>query len=106
MIQMPVCQNHRIESAIRSCWRLVERLRFFAALKQTAINENPRLFRLDDVTGTRDFAASRANRGGLHRANELLILDRLEQGCVLDFRLTNYSALDVLCTPRRISSIL
>jgi hypothetical protein len=58
MIQMSVREQHRIECAIRRRGRTIQRLRFFAALKQTAINQDPRLVCLDDVTRTGDFASS------------------------------------------------
>ena len=52
----------------------IQRLGFLAALKQTAIDKNPRLFCLNDVTRTGYFAASRANEGDFHRDGELVIL--------------------------------
>ena len=68
MIQMPVREQHRVESAIRSRWRTIQRFRFFAPLKKAAIDENPRLFCLDAVTRTGDFASSSAKESDLHRA--------------------------------------
>jgi hypothetical protein len=37
MIQMSVGEKYRVECEIQSCRRAIERLRFFATLKQTAI---------------------------------------------------------------------
>jgi hypothetical protein len=101
MIQMSVGEKDRVECEIRSCRWPIQRLRFFAALKQTAINQDPRLFCPDDVTRTGYFAASRANEGDFHRDSELVILGTLEQARLLDFRLTK--ALSV--SPRRGASI-
>ena len=74
MIQMSVREKDRVECEIRSRWRAIQRLRFFATLKQTAIDKNPRLLCLNDVTRTGYFAASCANQGDLHRDDELVIL--------------------------------
>ena len=74
MIQMSVRENDRIEFAIRSCWRAIQRLRFFATLKQTAVDKNARLLCLYDVTRTGYFAATCANEGDFHRDDELVTL--------------------------------
>ena len=87
MIQMSVRENDRVEFAIRSRWRAIQRLRFFATLKQTAIDKNSRLLCLNDVTRTGYFAASCANEGDFHRDDELVILCGLKQARLLDFRL-------------------
>ena len=63
MIQMSVREKDRVEFAIRSRWRAIQRLRFFATLKQTAIDKNSRLLCLNDVTRTGYFAASLRQRG-------------------------------------------
>jgi hypothetical protein len=63
---MSVRQKDRIEFAIRSRWWPIQRFGFFAALKQTAIEKNPRLLCLNDVTRTGYFAASSANEGDFH----------------------------------------
>jgi hypothetical protein len=88
MIQMSVGEKYRVECAIRSCWWPIQRLGFFAALKQTAIDKDTRLLCLNDITRTGYFAASRANEDYLHRDGELVILSRLKQARLLDFRLT------------------
>jgi hypothetical protein len=74
MIQMSVRENDRIEFAIRRHWRAIERLRFFAALKQPAIDKDSRLLCLNDVTRTGYFAATCANEGDFHRDDELVTL--------------------------------
>jgi hypothetical protein len=84
---MSVGEQDRIECAIRRRGRPIQRLRFFAALKQTAIDKDTRLLCLNDVTRTGYFAASRANEGDLHRDGELVILSRLKQARLLDTRL-------------------
>ncbi len=66
MIQMSVRKKDRIEFEIRSRWWPIQRLRFLAALKKTAIDKNSRLLGLNDVTGTGYFAASCANEGDFH----------------------------------------
>jgi len=43
-------------------------------LKQTAIDKDPRLFCLYDVTRTGYFAATCAKEGDFHRDDELVIL--------------------------------
>ena len=68
MIQMPVREQHCIESAVRCRWRTIKRLGFLAALKKTAIDENSRPFCLEDVTRAGDFASGSANERDLHRA--------------------------------------
>ena len=66
MIQMCVGKKYRVEYAIwRRRWS-VQRLRFLAALKLAAINQNPRLFCFDDVTRSGYFSASGANQGDFH----------------------------------------
>ena len=87
MIQICVREKDRVECEIRSRWRAIQRLRFFATLKQTAIDKNPRLLCLNDVTRTGYFAASRANEGDFHRDDELVTLCGLKQDRLLDFRL-------------------
>ena len=87
MIQMSVREKDRIEFAIRCRWRAIQRLRFFATLKQTAIDKNSRLLCLNDVTRTGYFAASCANERDFHRDDELVILCGLKQARLLDFRL-------------------
>jgi hypothetical protein len=64
---MCVGKKYRVEYAIGRRRRPVQRLRFLAALKLTAINKNSRLVCLDDVTRTGDFAASCANESDFHR---------------------------------------
>jgi hypothetical protein len=59
-------ESSTVEFAIRRCWSPIQRLRFFAALKKTAIDQNSRLLGLNDVTGTGYFAASCANEGDFH----------------------------------------
>ena len=66
MIQMSVREKDRIVFAIRCRWRPIQRLRFFATLKQTAIDKNSRLLGLNDVTRTGYFAASCANERDFH----------------------------------------
>jgi len=87
MIQMPMGEKDRIELAIRSRGRAIQRLRFFAALKQTAIDKNSGLLCFNDVTRTGYFAASCANEGDLHRDGELVILCCLKPARLLDFHL-------------------
>jgi hypothetical protein len=55
-------------------------------LKQTAIDQDPRLLCLDDVAGAGYFAASRPNESDLHRDVKLMILSPLKQARSLDFR--------------------
>ena len=66
MIEMAVREDYRIECAIRSYRRPIQRLGLLASLKETAINQDPRLFCMDDVTGTSYFAASGANECDFH----------------------------------------
>ena len=66
MIQVSVREKDCIEFVIRSCWRAIQRLRFFAALKQTTIDKNSRLLGLNDIARAGYFAASCANEGDLH----------------------------------------
>src|SRR3954449_8639854 len=66
MIQMSVGDKDRIEFVIRSRWRAIQRLRFLATLKQTAIEKNTGVLGLNDVTRTRYFAACCASEGDLH----------------------------------------
>jgi hypothetical protein len=61
-----VGEKNRVECAIRCRRRPVQRLRFFATLKQTAIKKNSCLLCLDEVTGTGDFSASGANERDFH----------------------------------------
>src|SRR5215831_9661113 len=77
MIQMSVRKQYRVECAIRSCRWPVQRLGFFAALKQTAINHDPRLLCLDDVTGPGYFAASCANEGDFHLDGIFVVMKAL-----------------------------
>jgi hypothetical protein len=87
MIQMSVCEKDLIEFAIRGRGWPIQRLRFPASLKQTAIHKNSRLLCLNDVTRTGYFAASCANEGDFHRDDEFVILCGLKQARLLDFRL-------------------
>jgi hypothetical protein len=81
--------QHRVELGIRSGWRAIQELGFFAALKETVINENTRLFCLDDVARTGDFAASGASDTDFHRAITPPIHSEQGQPSLLDFRLTD-----------------
>ena len=94
----------RIDHEIGHRRRTIQRLGFFAALKETAINENSRLVRLDDVTGSGHFAASCTNQGDFHFDDELVILGLLKQARSLDLRLTNWCP-QLMCSPRRDASI-
>jgi hypothetical protein len=67
VIQVCVGEKNRVECAIRRRRRPVQRLGFFAALKQTAIEKNSGLLSLDEITGTGDFSASGANERDFHR---------------------------------------
>jgi hypothetical protein len=50
MIKMAMREQHGIKNAIRSSGRAIQGLGFFAALKETAINQNPSVLRLDAIT--------------------------------------------------------
>ena|SRR6188472_462796 len=105
MIQMPMGEKDRIELAIRSRGRAIQRLRFFAALKQTAIDKNSGLLCFNDVTRTGYFAASSANEGDFH-VMMWVILCVLKQTRLLDFRLIEVpSGVHPFCVAKRISSI-
>src|SRR5262249_29982539 len=78
MIEMAVRKDYRVERAVRSRWRTIQRLRFFAALKQAAVDKNAGLLRLNDVTRTGYFAARCANENDLYHDSELVILYRLK----------------------------
>jgi hypothetical protein len=58
-------------------------------LKLTAVDQDPRLLCLNDVTRTGYFAASCANEGDFHRASELSIRDQVWQAEVWGFRPAN-----------------
>ena len=89
MIQMCVREKYRVECSIGRGRRSVQRFGFFAALKLTGINQDPRLFCLNDITRTGDFAANRSNESDFHLDEYLVIFSRLIRASLLDFRLTN-----------------
>ena len=106
MIQMCVGEKYRVEYEIGRRRRSVQRLGFLSALKLTAINQDPRLPCLDDVTGPGYFAASSANQGDFHCDDELVILGKLKASPLVgpsSYKLL--SAVDVFSPSRRINSI-
>jgi len=96
MIEMPMCQQHCIESAIRRRGRPIQRVGFLAALKQPAINKDTCLLGFNDVTRTGYFAASCANEGDLNRDGELMNFCRLKRARLLGFRPMNALSCDWL----------
>ena len=71
MIQMRVGKKYRVEYEIGRRRRSVQRVRFLATLKLTAIDKNSSLSCFDDVTRTGYFAASCSNEGNCHSDGDL-----------------------------------